>query len=205
MTRIQIDTSKMPLRSWTIAGSARVSPRAVTSALTKPARVQTESPRASDANVIGSSNPTLDERLFDQKANLKIQLSQLAMRLSPRMRSAIFDQLDVILDRDSWQDNSALIQPDTFMTFLRFIVFAFALPAASLGVGPTGHLLAAWSTGTPRITAEFLSNDKAAAVVVKHGTRSSEIMTWRGHVVDLKLFVEREGLIECFVDRDDKA
>jgi hypothetical protein len=194
MTDLQLDISRVPPSRWTIAGSALQPPGPASVALTTPTRVPPESPRASEANVIAASDPSLDEQLFDHAARLKIALSQLAMHLSPRMRAVIFDQLDTALDRENWMDDSAFIQLSTFKTFLRFMVFVSPSRLPSLGVGPTGHLLAAWENGTSRIAVEFLSNDRASAAIVKDGTRSAEVMTWRGHLVDLGLFVEREHI-----------
>ena len=51
-----------------------------------------------------------------------------------------------------------------------------------------------------RIAVEFLPNDHAAAILAKQGTRGKETVAWRGHVVDLKLFIERFGLRECMND-----
>lgn len=199
MMSFHIDTGT-PLRSWTIVGSALMPQPAASFSLTTPTSVPTKSRRAADGSIVASASPNLDEQLFDLRATLKIKLSQLAMHLSQRMRSAIFGELDAVLDRESWQDNSALIQQSTFMTFLRFIIFVSPTRLPSLGVGPTGHLLAAWGSDTARIAVEFLAADQAAAAITKCGTRSAEIMTFRGHVVDLKLFVELLGVINCFKD-----
>src|ERR1700722_2161447 len=124
MTHVQIDMSKTPLRSWTIAGSALMPPRAASFAVTPAIPVPTESPRASDGYIDPSASSTLDERLFDHRAALKIATSLLATHLSSKMRSTIFSQLDHVLDLENWQDDSALIQDSSFKTFLRFMVFA---------------------------------------------------------------------------------
>jgi hypothetical protein len=195
MTNRQIDTSQMPFQNWTIFAQPFVNPRAVSSALTEPPHVPTESPRASDANVLAPSS--LEAKLFDNAAELKIALSQIVMHLPPEWRAVIFSQLDTLLDPNSWQDDSAFIQKSTFMTFLRFIVFAASTRLPSLGVGSTGHILAAWNNGDQHIAVEFFPDDKAAATFVKQGARSREAVAWRGHVADLKFFIARYGMIGC--------
>jgi hypothetical protein len=196
MTNLQIDASQMPSQSWTIAAQPLVHSRTVSSALTEPAHIPTESPRASDARVL-LPPPSLEAQLFDNAAELKIALSQIVMHLAPKWRAIIFRQIDSLLDLNSWQDDSAFIQKSTFTTFLRFIIFAAPTRLPSLGVGLTGHILAAWNNGDQRIAVEFFSEDKAAATFVKQGAYSKEALAWRGHVADLKLFIEQNGMIEC--------
>ena len=125
-------------------------------------------------------------------------LSQIVMHLAPEWRAVIFSQLDTLLDLNNWQNDLAFIQKSTFMTFLRFIVFAAPTRLPSLGVGSTGHILAAWNNGDQHIAVEFLPADKAAASFVKQGARSKEALTWRGHVADLKLFIEDNGMSGFF-------
>jgi hypothetical protein len=173
---------------------SRVAPSA--SALTKEPRIPTESPKISELNVLANAS-SLEMQLFDNAAELKIALSQIAMHLTKEWRAVIFSQLDALLDCNSWEEDSAFIQKSTFMTFLRFVVFAAPTRLPSLGVAPTGRILAAWSNGDQRIVVEFLPDDKASATFVTQGTRSREAVAWRGHVADLKLFLERNGMIEC--------
>lgn len=194
MTNPQIDASQMPSQSWTIATQPFVHSRAISSAHTASPCIPTESPRASDAKVSPSS---LEAKLFDNAAELKIVLSQIVMHLEPEWRAIIFRQLDSLLDLNSWQDDSAFIQKSTFRTFLRFIIFAAPTRLPSLGVGLTGHILAAWNNCDQRIAVEFFPEDKAAATFVKQGAYSREALAWRGHVADLKLFIEQNGMIGC--------
>jgi hypothetical protein len=86
MTNRQIDVSQMPSQSWTI--QPFVPPDAVSSALTEPWRISAESPRASDAKVLAPAS--LEAKLFDNAAELKIELSKIVMHLAPEWRSVIF-------------------------------------------------------------------------------------------------------------------
>ena len=164
---------------------------------------RSRSPRAFQPNLLGHLTQTFAPHLPWKPSSLttrrdsKVALSRIAMHLAPEWRTVIFSQLDTLLDPNSWQDDSAFIQESTFRTFLRFIIFAAPTRLPSLGVGSTGHILAAWNSGDQHIAVEFLPDDKAAATFVKQSARSREVVTWRGHVADLKLFIEGNGMSEC--------
>jgi hypothetical protein len=196
MTDRQIGTDRMPPPNWTIVVRAHLESDPASPALTPPTPIRPESQRTVDARVAILS-PSLDVQLFDNAAQLKIALSHIAMHLTPEWRLAIFRDLDELLDPDNWQDDSAMIDNRAFASFLRFIIFAAPSRIPSLGVGPTGHLLAAWTKGDKRIAVEFLPDDKAAATLTKPGTRDKETIAWRGHLADLKLLIDRLSGAEC--------
>lgn len=187
-----IDVSKMHAQKWTIFArhSAFSSP--------PPTKLMHISPRASDAKILRST-PSLQVRLFDNAAELKIALSQIVMHLAPEWRAIIFRQIDSLLNLNSWEDDSAFIQKSTFITFLRFIIFAKSTRLPSLGVDFTGHLLAAWNNDNQRVVVEFFKEDQAAATFVKQGAHSGEreTLAWRGHVDDLKHVIEQNGMMGC--------
>lgn len=155
-----------------------------------------ESPRISEG-IVSTDARSLDELLFDNAAILKIDFANFAMHLSPEWRQIVFKQLDRLLAPSSWEDDSALIERAPFMTFLRFVVYAGPTRFPSLGVSPNGHILAAWSCPPQQIAVEFLPADKAAATFAIQTARSKEIIAWRGHVADLKDFIQRNGLSAC--------
>ena len=192
----QIDTSQMPVQNWTMFFRPELIPRIPSNALTEIPRLASVSPRESDTQAV-TSPETFESKLFDNAAELKIALSQIIMHLDPEWRDIIREQIDTLLDANNWQDDSAFITKSTFITFLRFIVFANPTRLPSLGVGSTGHMLAAWCKGEQRIAVEFFRDDKAAATFVMQGTKSNEAVAWRGHVADLKAFIERNGMGEC--------
>ncbi len=186
-----IDVSKIQAQNWTIF--------ARNSALScPPIKSMHISPRASDAKVLRTT-PSLEVQLFDNAAELKIAITQIVMHLAPEWRTSIFRQIDLLLDRNSWEEDSAFIQKSTFTTFLRFIIFAKSTRLPSLGVDFTGHLLAAWNNDNQRVIVEFLKEDQAAATFVKQGARSGEreALAWRGHIDDLKHFIEQNGMMGC--------
>ena len=140
---------------------------------------------------------SLDERLFDNAAALKIDFAHIAMHLSSEWRQVVFKQLDRLLDPQNWEHDSAFVERAPFMTFLRFVIYAAPTRFPSLGVSPKGHILAAWLCPPQQIAVEFLEADKAAATFSIQTARSKEIIAWRGHVADLKGFIQRNNLSTC--------
>ena len=197
MTGIQIDTSRVPFQNWTIVARPLMRPASPAIAAVQPE--PTRSLRPSEAT-ISPRSPSLEVQLFENGARLKVSFSLITMHLTTEWRKAIFEQLDFLLNLENWQDDSALIQESTFSTFLRFLIFVAPNRLPSLGVSPNGKVLAAWLKGDARITVQFLPEDRAVATLIRQGTRGNETVIWRGHVVDLKLFIERFGVGECMTD-----
>ena len=204
MTTPYIDTSRMPLQNWALVAQALLQSQAASPSLAAARPQPTSSLSASEVRVL-RPDPSLEVELFDNAAQLKVLFSQIAMHLSSKWRATIFEQVDALLKLEDWEEESSLIQINTFSTFLRFIIYMAPDRLPSLGVGPIGHLLAAWVKGDQRITVQFLPNDQAIATIVKQGTRGKETVAWRGHVVDLKLFIERFGAAECIIEVAESA
>lgn len=192
MTGLQIDTSRMPAQNWSIAAQPVLRSSAASPSLAEARPQPTRSLSAEEAKIMPRP-PSLEVQLFENAAQLKIMLSQIAMHLSTEWRYAIFGQLDSLLKLEDWLEDSSIIEASTFKTFVRFIIFSAPKRFPSLGVGLTGHVLAAWTKDGQKISVEFFPDDVATAIVVKQGTRGKETVAWRGHVVDLKLFIERFG------------
>jgi hypothetical protein len=199
MTWIQIDTSHVPLQNWTILAHSFREMRPASPALAVVQPIPAGSLRSSEAATLPPP-PSLEVQLFDNGAELKVSFSQIAMHLTTEWRTAIFEQLDFLLKPEDWQEDSALIEVATFLTILRFLIFAAPNRVPSLGVSPNGNVLAAWLKGDERITVQFLPDDRAIATLIRRGTRGNETVAWRGHVVDLKLFIERFGVRDCMID-----
>lgn len=203
MVTLRIDASRMPSQKWTLVAQALLQSHAASPSLTASQPQRARSFSASEVRVPLPSSPSLEEQLFDNAAQLKVLLSQIAMHLSPEWRTMIFEQIDALLKLEDWEKESSLIKISTFATFLRFVIYMAPERVPSLGVSPTGHLLAAWIQNNQRITIQFLPDDQAIATLIKEGTRGKEIATWRGHVVDLKRFIERFGTAGCMSEGSD--
>ena len=101
----------------------------------------------------------LPEKLYDALARVKLLMAQVAMHLDTEWRSRIFEQLDDLLDAEDWHEDDDPIKVPSFETFLRMIIFHNPSRRPGFGVSNRGYLIAAWTTGSDRLTIEFLPND----------------------------------------------
>ncbi|MBS0234531.1 MAG: hypothetical protein JSR99_13715 [Proteobacteria bacterium] len=140
---------------------------------------------------------SLPERLFDNAAELKIDMSVVAMHLSARWRDAIRSQIDRLLSCDDWDDDSAQIERASFKTFLRFLAFMAPKKIAGLGVSAKGTLLAAWHLDRKKVSIEFGVDDKANTFFSRPTDRGQEVVVWSGHIGELGDFIQRIGYMDC--------
>jgi len=112
---------------------------------------------------------SLEEKLFDARANVKILLSQVSMHFEKQLREQVFRQVDILHDIDGWEIDDATIQLSSLTTFLRWYYTIQPKVFPSFGMSSTGHLVASWlkNDNKDRLILEFLSNDKMKWFVTK--------------------------------------
>jgi hypothetical protein len=81
------------------------------------------------------------------------------MHLGTEWRSRIFEQLDDLLDPEDWHEDDDPLKTSSFDTFLRMVIFHNPTRRPGFGQSNSGNLIAAWTTGSDRLTIEFLPND----------------------------------------------
>jgi hypothetical protein len=153
--------------------------------------------KASTANQNESIEPLsddLEDRIFNNSAGTKIDLSIYAPHLSSEWRKAIFEDIDRLLSIDDWNEESALINKASFRTFLRFLTHTPPTAVPVLGLNHDGTVLAAWIKGNCKLTVSFLTKDQAKAILM---LPSDEILAWQGHVAALYDFVSRNHALSC--------
>ncbi len=111
---------------------------------------------------------TIEERLFDATASVKIFTSKVAMHLDKAWRDKLFQQLDSLHDPDEWESGDEPVQQDSFATFIKAIILIRPTVRPGLGLSHGGHLIAAWTSGKNRLTVEFLSNDRVRWVASRY-------------------------------------
>jgi len=113
---------------------------------------------------------TLDEQLFDARAEVKILLSQVSMHFSEALRKKLFRQIDLLHDPDDWEEGDVPIQLQSFNTFLRWFFLNEPSQLPNFGLSAAGHFIASWLTNhnKDRLILEFLSNDRIKWYVTKH-------------------------------------
>jgi hypothetical protein len=134
----------------------------------------------------------LQGQLFDSRANAKRIAASLSMHLAPDWRTRIYRQIDELLDADEMDDGSALLDPRSMQTFLRFVIFAGATVVPSLGLSPSGNIVAAWRRDTRRLTIEFLPNDRCRLAISHFKGDDPSIFTFSGAVTGARSYLQRE-------------
>lgn len=136
----------------------------------QPVRLEAARPGSSAApQTVPAAVPSIEESLFQNRARLKVMTSTVAMHLSDATRQWLFDALDELLDPEVWHEEDALIDVNSFGTYLRLLTHRRDVGRASLGVSNGGNLLAAWVTPDHRLTMEFLPSDQVRWAL-SHGT-----------------------------------
>lgn len=130
--------------------------------------------RSPSAMEFGGKKASIEERLFDATADVKILTSQVAMYLQPNWREKLFSQIDALHDSDEWDPQDEPLQKASFATFLKAICELRPQKRPGLGLSYSGLLIAAWTHGTNRLTIEFLANDRVKWVISKLSDREPE-------------------------------
>ena len=108
---------------------------------------------------------SLEEKLFDAKAGVKVMTSQVAMYLDSQWRSKLFNQIDFLHDVDEWEQDDEPLQRESFATVLKAICELKPKKRPGLGLTTSGQLIAAWTVGSSRLTIEFLGNNRVKWVI----------------------------------------
>ena len=108
---------------------------------------------------------SIEEKLFDATAVVKVMTSQVAMYLDSQWRSKLFNQIDLLHDVDEWAQGDEPLQRESFATFLKAICELKPKKRHGLGLTSSGQLIAAWTAGSSRLTIEFLGNNRVKWVI----------------------------------------
>ncbi len=122
-------------------------------------------PRAPSLFSSSGSKKTIEEVMFDAKANVKLLTSQVAMYIEDKWRNNIFNQIDVLHDLENWDEDLPPAGRESIITFLKTIVEMKPKTYPGLGVSPKGNLVAAWTSDSRKLTVEFMANDKIQWIV----------------------------------------
>lgn len=102
---------------------------------------------------------SIEERLFDTRAQFKIFLSQIAMHLTDEWRTALFSQLDNLLDPAQWENADRPPRLGSFQTFVRMLLLLRSEIRPGIGATHDGNIIAAWTRNENRLTIECLDRD----------------------------------------------
>ena len=63
-----------------------------------------------------TKSQSLEEKLFDAKANVKVMFSKVSMHFSDETRTKIFKFIDFLHDEDDWEEGDSPINSESFNT-----------------------------------------------------------------------------------------
>ncbi len=139
----------------------------------------------------------LEATLFENKADLKLLISQVAMHLALDERRSLFSAIDRLLSSADWEDDSSQINQEAFRSFLRFAIYSRLHGIPNIGVGPDGTVLAGWHANEQAVHVEFRPKDEAVAFIRTQSARGPERIAWRGHIARLQDAIRNNGAAAC--------
>ena len=105
------------------------------------------------------SSKTIEEKLFDATASVKILASKVAMHLDRDRRNKLFNQIDSLHDIEEWDEEDRPIINSSFETFLKTILLISPQRHPGLGLSHEGNLIATWGNNQDRLITEFLPKE----------------------------------------------
>jgi hypothetical protein len=142
------------------------------------------------------------ERLDTALASAKVMTSNVAMHLDREWRDRLFAQLDDLLDVEDWHQEDEPLLDESFRTFLRLILYQKPKRRPGLGLSHRGHLIAAWTTGTDRLTLECAPDDTIRWVLSCEVNGERERAAGETHVARLPEILRPYGPDRWFADVD---
>jgi NTP pyrophosphatase (non-canonical NTP hydrolase) len=115
-----------------------------------------------------SDTKSIEERLFDALADVKIYTASVAMHLDKRWRDLLFRQLDSLHDLAEWENDDQPVQRSSFATFLKAALDIKPQRRPGLGLSSVGHIIASWTKNQDHLTIEFLPNDRVRWVLSRY-------------------------------------
>lgn len=105
------------------------------------------------------SKKSIEEKLFDATASVKILASKVAMHLDRDRRNKLFSQIDSLHDIAEWDEEDMPIKDSSFETFLKAILLISPKQHPGLGLSHKGNLIASWGNNQDRLITEFLPKE----------------------------------------------
>ncbi|MDR3424587.1 MAG: hypothetical protein P4M13_05850 [Alphaproteobacteria bacterium] len=145
------------------------------------------------------------EQVNDNLAELKIYYATVARYKSKNWQTHIFHELDRLLQFDAWGPDASLIKKESFISLMKFIVFAQPFRLPGLAVAKNGNMSAGWKLGERTVVIEFKENEEAIAIVSKVTQRGKQKAAWQGNVGALKEFLSSFGNWGCLDEQKKTA
>lgn len=139
--------------------------------------------RAGNSVIIRHGQPkNTEEMLFSSRAMAKRQTSLVSMRMDKDYRSALFRQLDSLLDSEEWQEGDIPLSVQSYTTFLKLLFLLIPGRRPGLALTGKGNILAIWQNGANRLTIECLPSDKVKWVLAYEVDGEMERVAGQAHL-----------------------
>ena len=120
--------------------------------------LKTKPPLTAHKSVLSGDN-SVEERLFDARANVKIMTSKVSMHINPGLREKLFRQIDMLHDPDEWEEEDDVpVNELSYKAFLSGFLQINPERGPGLGISYTGNLIASWVSDRDRLIIEFMPN-----------------------------------------------
>lgn len=147
-----------------------------------------------------NKNYSLNERLYEATASIKILIAKLSMHMEPEWRSNLFHQIDFMHTPQDWQEEDAPANTESFANFLKALLDIKPPRLPGLGLTYDGNIIAAWTTGKDRLTLEFLPNGLVQWVMSMYAEDEVERLGGKVTVAKLRERLSNNDLQRWFVN-----
>lgn len=130
-----------------------------------------------------------DQILYNNRSELKVLVSRIAMHLKIELRNDLFAQIDTLLDLDAFEEDDCLISTNSFSTFLMFVSTLSNVRRPSLTVGHDGQVFCTWINQEGRIDIEFFAGKKFRIYVSRGQGEQVELFSHFGSYQSLMKFL----------------
>jgi hypothetical protein len=131
----------------------------------QPIIISTGVEESKDWQSVVPRSRSIDERLFEALAEVKILTSKIAMHLDRDWRNKLFAQLDRMHVAAEWDEEDELLNASSFETFLQTWFVLKPKRNPGFGISVRGYLLASWVSEDSQLSLEFFPNGRVSWVV----------------------------------------
>ena len=124
-------------------------------------------PQGSEEGKTAAKPSSLEEQLFDSRAQFKVMTAQIAMHIDPIWRTKLFKQLDSLLDAEEWPEEDVPPSIGSYRTLIRLLLLLKPAKKPGFGASHDGHMVAAWTAGLNRLTVECCPRDQIRWSIVR--------------------------------------
>jgi len=128
---------------------------------------------------------SLEERLFEALAAVKVLTSKIAMHLDREWRDRLFAHLDRMHSPGEWQEDDELLSSASFETFLKAWFLLRPQRNPGFGISVRGYLFASWVNENRQLTLEFFPDGRVSWVLSIPGEPVRERASGQTAVVKL--------------------